>query len=406
MYGSNPAGVNDPRGVLRSVSIFVRAVSRCAPAIERHRKRSHPRLALDLARRRRRLSAVLGGVALPLSSNGDPGRTHIRSSRPATDEHFAEARSILIDGFVDLCSRRAHHSRVLFEIGRCACTTAIFGLHAGADPDDRSTWATLSRLHAVLGEVGFASRNRVDNFVAYLERYSFVEKRRSPLDRRVTLITPTERLVQIDAAFLDVLEAAARRWHGVDHEPGGFSARPGRHMAFRRETMLRLRQFRRAASRHREIVGFFERDSGCLVLLLLLQAASGDEGLDTDLRYDVGAALASVSRTHVRMLIEDAERAGLLRILEPGGRSIRLSPALRDLADRWLRDCLAFFGACERRISPPEAQPGRLAHVPVAAPIPCEAAEIVEGGERRLSRRGTEVASGIWTGPRSAPSRL
>jgi len=249
---------------------------------------------------------------------------------------------------IGLCAHRAHLSRLWLEIGRCVCTTAILGLHAGLEEDDRATWSTLSRLHATVGPVGVVSRNRVDNFVAYLERYGFVEKRRSARDRRVTLLTPTERLTLVDAAFLGVLDRAARLMRGEDDRAAP-ALRPARHLAIRREMMMRLRLWPRAMRRHRDLMPFLERDSGCLILLLLLQGAGAPDRLDTCLRYDTGAELASVSRTHVRMLIEEAERAGLLEIVEPGGRHIRLSPRLWQAADRWFADCLDFFHACDRR---------------------------------------------------------
>ena len=300
-----------------------------------------------------------------MSSNREFSLGYVREPRFSQEDGYAGARAALIDGLIGLCAHRAHLSRLWLEIGRCVCTTAIVGLHAGLKEGDRATWSTLSRLHATVGSVGLVSRNRIDNFVAYLERYGFIEKRRSARDRRVTLITPTERLTEADAAFLDVLERAACRMSGQDGE-GAPTSRPtasptpgpGRHLAIRREMMLRLRLLPRTARRHRDLMPFLERDSGCLILLLLLQGAGSPDRLDTSLRYDAGAELASVSRTHVRMLIEEAERAGLLTIVEPGGRHIRLSPRLWQVADRWFADVLKFFRACERRALAAEATHG------------------------------------------------
>lgn len=266
-----------------------------------------------------------------------------------SEASYARARSTFIGGLISFCARRAHASRLYLEIGRCVSTAAVLGLHAGLEDKNRATWPTLSRLHAALGDFRFISRNRLDSYVAYLERYGFIEKRRSSGDRRVTLITPTERLILLDAAFLGILEAAVRVSEDREIEPEARGPRPAHHLAIRREMMRHLGLLHRAARRHREMTIFLERDSGCLILFLLLQAAEGSEGLDTSLRYDLGAEIASVSRTHVRMLIEDAERAGLLTILEPGGRHIRLSPRLWQATDRWLCDCLSFYRACERR---------------------------------------------------------
>lgn len=88
---------------------------------------------------------------------------------------------------------------------------------------------------------------------------------------------------------------------------------------------------------------FLNRDSGYLVLLLLLQSATGPDQLEATLKYDYAAQIGSVSRTHVRMMVEDAERLGLLRVLESGGRRIHLTPTLWQLADRWFLDCFSSF---------------------------------------------------------------
>jgi hypothetical protein len=45
-----------------------------------------------------------------------------------------------------------------------------------------------------------------------------------------------------------------------------------------------------------------------------------------------------VSRTHVRNILEEAERGGLLRLTREGGRFVEVTPALVQAFDRFVAD--------------------------------------------------------------------
>jgi DNA-binding GntR family transcriptional regulator len=50
-----------------------------------------------------------------------------------------------------------------------------------------------------------------------------------------------------------------------------------------------------------------------------------------DFPYDEIGALFGLSRTHVRRLMKRAEAAGFVRLLQRGGRQVRIMPPLEDL---------------------------------------------------------------------------
>lgn len=87
------------------------------------------------------------------------------------------------------------------------------------------------------------------------------------------------------------------------------------------------------------------RNAGFEMMLKLVAApAKGDT---TDARIvsfpyaDISKSL-TVSRVHVSRFVEDAEHAGHLVVLEPGGRAIALRPSLFDLAERSVALSLAW----------------------------------------------------------------
>lgn len=251
---------------------------------------------------------------------------------------FAEARERLIRGAIELGAGRSRSARIQFEVGRALTAHAILGLHAEQDLGHRPSWATLGRLHEDLAGLGAISRNRIDAFVAYLERYGFVERVRHPGDRRVSLIAPTEALQGLDAEHLTVLRRAA----AVVAEPGRMRVGEvgARHDAYVRERRARLRAILARQRRHATVMSFFERDSGYLVLMLLMAGCEGRARHETELPFEAAAKLAGVSRTHVRLLIERAEAAGLVTVIRPGGRRIRLERRLVEAVDEWVAEML------------------------------------------------------------------
>ena len=82
------------------------------------------------------------------------------------------------------------------------------------------------------------------------------------------------------------------------------------------------------------VMRFMNRDAGVLVLIKLIQMSVAVSA--KDLSYtDIGARFG-VSRTHVRMLLEEAARHGDVSLSGRGGRLVELQPSILQAFDRFV----------------------------------------------------------------------
>jgi hypothetical protein len=87
---------------------------------------------------------------------------------------------------------------------------------------------------------------------------------------------------------------------------------------------------------------FLSRDAGILILMKLFQMAGvGNARAQQGISYaDIGLRFG-VSRTHVRKTLQDAERAGLVRLSGRGGRFVELMPSVRQAFARFVADSMS-----------------------------------------------------------------
>jgi hypothetical protein len=87
---------------------------------------------------------------------------------------------------------------------------------------------------------------------------------------------------------------------------------------------------------------FLSRDAGVMVLTKLVQmtGSAGDDAADGLSYADIGARFG-VSRTHVRELLQDAERAQLVALSGRGGRLVELKPAVWQAFDRFVAESMS-----------------------------------------------------------------
>jgi hypothetical protein len=87
---------------------------------------------------------------------------------------------------------------------------------------------------------------------------------------------------------------------------------------------------------------FLSRDVGAMVLMKLIQIAA----LESDETYE-GLSYAQIgerfgaTRTHVRIMMQDAEKAGLVSLRGRGGRLVRLTPRVLRAFDRFVADSMS-----------------------------------------------------------------
>jgi hypothetical protein len=201
----------------------------------------------------------------------------------------------------------------------------------------------LRRLQLLAEGLGVASRNRVEAIVAYFHQYGLLDRRTVPDDRRLIVIVPTRKMWMFQTEFLDAHQTPLPLVDGLPPDRAPECESP-RWMARRALPVEQARDLIMMGRRYPLMQRFAERDSGCLFLLLLIRSASGD---DTRVvaPYAELAQLAGVSRTQIRLLMEDAEGEGLLSLRAPGGRCIELRPLLRETVDCWIAEHISFFSS-------------------------------------------------------------
>jgi hypothetical protein len=248
---------------------------------------------------------------------------------------FTAARSAFVDAVLELYEGDAFLNRLLLEAARQITFNIIVSLHFGYDEADRATWPTMRRLKERMAEFGLSSPRRIEGLVERLVEFDFLESRPLPSDRRVRILTPTAKMISLDQ---DWLIANYRPLQVMFPDPG-YSQVIERDPAFQRvHRIVALGFSGRGAdilAGNPEIMLFLGRDAGSTILIKLVQMATS-AGAAEKLSYTDIGALFGVSRTHVRMLLEDAERAGLVGLSGQGGWSVELKPAILRAFDRFV----------------------------------------------------------------------
>jgi DNA-binding MarR family transcriptional regulator len=268
------------------------------------------------------------------------------TSRPAVAIHhqpdeilahsrFLAARSAFVDAVLALYEGDALLNRLLLEAARQITFNIIVSLHFAYDESDRATWPTMGRLKERLAEFGLSSPRRIEGLVERLVSLDFLESRPLASDRRVRLLTPTAKMIALDQ---DWLIANYRPLQVMFPDPG-YSQVIERDLAFQRVHRIVALGF---SARGADILAgspdmmlFLSRDAGSTILIKLVQMAAA-AGAAEPLSYTDIGALFGVSRTHVRLLLEDAERAGLVGLSGRGGWSVELKPAILQAFDRFV----------------------------------------------------------------------
>lgn len=102
--------------------------------------------------------------------------------------------------------------------------------------------------------------------------------------------------------------------------------------------------------KHTEMLQYFlMRDSGYMVLLsLVVSAQRSPDGTVSTIPYQEISRRFGISRAHVHNVVNDAQDAGLLRVLAPGRSEVELLPRFYELFDKLTADSL---NTVERRFN-------------------------------------------------------
>jgi len=243
---------------------------------------------------------------------------------------FAEARSLYLCEFLPLYEGDAFLARLLIESGRFLVSIVVMDLHAGYDPAQRETWPTMGRLKQEMARFGLASERQIDAIVGRLREVGFLRLLPAAADGRIRLLEPAEAMLAHDRAWL-AANYAPLALLCPENDYGPILRRePGIHAARRHAGLVLMPVVAPLFGTFPDILFFFNRAGGTLVVSALIQAATLADPDDPHpaVPYgDVGDRFG-VSRTQVRKLLVAAEAMGLVTLHGRGGRRVEILPRL------------------------------------------------------------------------------
>lgn len=245
-----------------------------------------------------------------------------------------EAIALFLDRFLTVYDGDPMLIRLLIETGRFLLYQSIVVLEAAHDPAKRETWPTVGLLKQAMAQSGAASARQIDDLVARMCSVGFLELRPAAQDRRVRLISATEKLRIHDHDWLSAYYKPLALMYPQHDYSGILSGDRNFQLQHRRISVAFMPYAFAGLMAMPDNLLFLNRAGGYMVLAALLQAAawSGDQ-LASVPYTDVGDRFG-ISRTHVRNLLVEAETAGLVRMHSRGGHRVEILPRLWDSHDR------------------------------------------------------------------------
>ena len=248
---------------------------------------------------------------------------------------FPAARNEFVGRVLALYEHDPSIDRMLLEAGRATLFINIMCLYARYDETEPTTWPTLRRVVESTTAQGLSSARRLTTLTSQFIGAGYLELRPVPQDRRIRIVTPTAKMIAHDQ---DWLVAHYRPLQDLFPEPG-YDLIMGRDPVFQVAQRLVASSFLALGAQimadHPIAMQFLNREAGVMVLLRLMQLGSRDATGEKFSYSDIGARFG-VSRTHVRKLLQDAERQGLVTLTKDNRQVASLSVTLVDAFDSFL----------------------------------------------------------------------
>ena len=267
----------------------------------------------------------------------------------STDEilahpRFPSVRSAYVDAVLKLYEGDTFLTRLVMEAARTVIFAIIISLDAQYDESDRATWPTISLLKQQMTLFGLASPRRIEDLVARLIHTGFLESRPAKQDGRMRLLAPTDRMLEADQGWL------AAHYLPLDvmfPDPGYPEAMRNDRSFQRAQRLLAIGFLGHGAqimAGNPAMLLFLTRDAGATILIKLVQIASRDQenALDgsqtrvSELSHeDIGTSFG-VSRTHVRKILQEGVKQGLIALSGRGHRVFEITPVMWQAFDRFV----------------------------------------------------------------------
>ena len=250
---------------------------------------------------------------------------------------YPKARLAYLDSLLALYGDNVFLNRLLMEGARTVIFAVAICLDAGFREEDRDSWPTIGNLKKALAAFGLASPRRIEQVVSRLIQTGYLESRVSPRDARVRLLAPTAKMLAHDQEWLishyrplAILFGDERYARPLARDPAFQRVQRGVACDFFVQSAMVL-------LRNPDIMLFLARDAGILVLVRLVRATITAGWQTVPLSLTELARSCSISRTHVRQLLSDAQAQGLVEIGH-AARQITILPRTLQSLDQFIAD--------------------------------------------------------------------
>ncbi|MBV9558184.1 MAG: hypothetical protein JO254_14030 [Pseudolabrys sp.] len=259
---------------------------------------------------------------------------------------FLEARNLYVKSYLEIYSGEPTLNKLLAESARHVIITFIICIAAASQDDQPDTWLTLSKLQDAVSENQVGSPGLVEAIVARMLDRGLLDSRAPASDRRKRILVPTAELLKHDRDIIvaqAVPTAMVCPSHSIDQ---AVACEPAFQRKFRAVSVEAFGAAMTMLMRHSQIMLFYARDSGQMILFSLLANALAGGGNLSTVPYREMTDRFGISRTHARDVINAAEGEGLVRTLEPGGAAVEIQPALWEAVHRFMADAMLLFAFC------------------------------------------------------------
>jgi hypothetical protein len=272
------------------------------------------------------------GVLLAEELKGKDGLPSAQALR--ADPEFPQAMRHAGAGLIALRQRDFRASWFLNDRALAVLHHVILCFDAEANDADPGSGLTPGRFKAFCAERGFCSPGRAGAILAWLRVSGMLRAERTPDDRRIVRLRPSERLREAARARLRVHLAAFAPLHPTLAPAAARLGCPAFENAVYRALAALLAQGRWPPEPIPALARVARRDSGALILLALFvdsePAGPASRDLIADLSIASLARQLRLSRAHVLRVVRDAEADALLQRLGPDGKQVRLTGLLVD----------------------------------------------------------------------------
>jgi hypothetical protein len=247
---------------------------------------------------------------------------------------FPEAMRAIAVGTVSLYGGNRLLNAVLTDRGRYLMGVFALHLHFSSRPGDPRSALTVSRMRSLCAEHKICSPGRAEAMLILMRFFGHLTSAPSETDRRLRRLVPSEGLIAWHRARCKFVFEAAARLSPVGTQALSALESPDFQPSFIRHLCQSHFAGFYYVDHVPEMRKFYDRSGGVGVLMQLLLAGEGDDCFPPERPVSLSlSALArsfGVSRAHVRRLINDCIREGLLERTRPDGDTFRVLPPLAD----------------------------------------------------------------------------